>query len=207
MPAPMIPAEWAMWSWLAMNAPEEMPETETSAGSIGKRPSGSAADAPPPTQAAATSSAMAVYRLMDMAYRSGRRGRLRDRMVERRLELVQCGHHSRLQDIGYFGTAARRHLRKDVRVRLIFEDRGLERFNLMADDRPDVRGRRGRGLAHGAAQGPLDDLGLALGEHTHPFEHFLLRLPDCLHIAHLDADQIGKKTKAAIGGLRSVYHD
>src|ERR1700730_15898790 len=123
MPAPMIPAEWAMWSWLAMNAPEEMQETETSDGSIGQRPSGSPADAPTARQVATRTSAMAVSRLMDMASRSGMRGRLRDRMVERRLELVQCGHHSRLQDIGYFGTAARRHLRKDVRVRLIFEDR------------------------------------------------------------------------------------
>src|ERR1700730_13753087 len=108
MPAPTIPAECAMWSWLAMNAPEEMPETETSAGSTGKRPSGSAADALPPNQAAAASSAMAVYRLMDMAYRSGAPDRLRDRMIERRLELVQRGHHSRLQDIGDFGAAARR---------------------------------------------------------------------------------------------------
>src|SRR3984893_157765 len=123
MPAPMIPAEWAMWSWLAMNAPEEMPETETSAGSIGKRPSGSAAHTPPPNQVAASSSAMAIYRLTDSSFRSVLRARLRDRFFERRLELVQCGHHSRLQDIGYFGTAARRHLRKDVRVRLIFEDR------------------------------------------------------------------------------------
>src|SRR3984893_11788236 len=105
MPAPMIPAEWAMWSWLAMNAPEEMPETETSAGSIGQSTSDSADHAPPQNQDAASSSAMAVYRLMDMAYRSGMRGRLRDRMVERRLELVQCGHHSRLQDIVYFDTA------------------------------------------------------------------------------------------------------
>jgi len=40
--------------------------------------------------------------------------------------VVQRRHHSRLQDIGDFGAAARRHLRKDVRVRLIFEDRGLE---------------------------------------------------------------------------------
>src|SRR6266404_8632870 len=132
MPAPTIPAECAMWSWLAMNAPEEMPETETSAGSTGKRPSGSAAHAPVSNQAAA-SSAMAVCRpnryadLVDMAYRPGVPGRLRDRMIECGLELVQSGHHSRLQDIGHFGTVARRHLRKDVRVRLIFEDRGLQR--------------------------------------------------------------------------------
>src|SRR6266851_6668405 len=209
MPAPTIPAECAMWSWLAMNAPEEMPETETCAGSTGKRPSGSAAQAPPPKQAAATSSG-ATNRyadLRDMTYRSGGRGRLRNRTVQHRLELVQCGHHSRLQNIGDFGAAARRHLRKDVRVRLIFEDRGLECFDLMADDRPDVRGRHRRGLAHRTAQRPLDDLGLALGEHTHPFEHFLLRLLDRLHIAHLDTHQIGKKTKAAADGLRSVNHD
>src|SRR6266436_7962533 len=164
MPAPTIPAECAMWSWLAMNAPEEMPETETSAGSTGKRPKGSAAHAPPPNQATATSSAMAVCRLVDMGLSIGIPGRLRDRMVERRLELVECGHHSRLQDIGDFRAVARRHLRKDVRIRLIFEDRGLECFDLMSDDRPDVRGRRtsGRGLADRAAQRPLDDLGLAL---------------------------------------------
>ena len=70
----------------------------------------------------------------------------------------------------------------------------------MADDRPDVWGRRGRGLARRAAQGPLDDLGLALGEHAHPFEHFLLRLLDRLHVAHLNADQIANKTKAAVDG-------
>jgi hypothetical protein len=29
MPAPMIPAEWAMWSWFAMKAPELMPDTDT----------------------------------------------------------------------------------------------------------------------------------------------------------------------------------
>src|SRR6266851_5745693 len=100
MPAPMIPAECAMWSWFAMNPPEEMPETETSAGSTGKRPSGSAAHAPPPKQAATTSSG-ATNRyadLRDMTYRSGVPGRLRDRMVQRRLELVQRRHHSRLQD-------------------------------------------------------------------------------------------------------------
>src|SRR6266478_6632287 len=206
MPAPTIPAECAMWSWLAMNAPEEMPETETSAGSTGKRPSGSAADAPPPNQAAASKSTATVCRLMDIAYRPGVPGRLRDRMIECGLELVQCGHHSRLQDIGHFGAAARRHLRKDVRVRLIFEDRGLQRLDLMSDDRPDVRGRRGRGLAHRAAQRPLDDLGLALGEHADPFEHFLLRLPDGLHIAHLNADQIGEKTKSAVDGQRRLKH-
>ena len=55
--------------------------------------------------------------LMDMACRSGARGRLdrrwrhetanrwlvRDRMVHRRLELVQRRHHSRLQDVGTSG--------------------------------------------------------------------------------------------------------
>src|SRR6267378_7154364 len=103
MPAPTIPAECAMWSWLAMNAPEEMPETETSAGSTGKRPSGSAADAPLPNQAAASKSTAAVCRLMVMPYRSGVPGRLQDRMmIECGLELVERGHHSRLQDIGDF---------------------------------------------------------------------------------------------------------
>jgi len=78
----------------------------------------------------------------------------------------------------------------------------------MADNRPDVWRRRGRRrLAHRAAQRPPHDLGLALGEHAYPFEHFLLRLPDRLHIAHLDANQIGKKTKAAVDGLRRVNHD
>src|SRR5438093_574573 len=122
-----------MWIWFAMNAPEEMPETETSPGSTGKRPSGSAAQAPPPKHAANTSSgAMTVRRtnqyadLIGMTYRAGMRGRLRDRVVQRRFELVQCGHHSRLQDIGDCSAAARRHLGKDVRVRLIFEDRGFE---------------------------------------------------------------------------------
>jgi len=136
MPAPTIPAECAMWSWLAMNAPEEMPETEPRPG----RPGNDPADRPPRhrrrTKAAASSSAMTIYCLMDMAYRSGMRGRLWDRMVQRRLELVQSGHHSRLQDIGYFGAAARRHLRKDVRVCLIFEDRGLECVDLVAGRPP-----------------------------------------------------------------------
>src|SRR5215471_7223640 len=128
MPAPIIPAECAMCSWLAMNAPDEMPETETSAGSTGKRPSGSAADAPPPNQATAASSAVAARRLTGITYdRPAARGWLRDRMVECGLELVECRHHSRLQDIGDLGAAARRHLREDVRVRLIFENRGLER--------------------------------------------------------------------------------
>src|ERR1700757_2249012 len=154
MPAPMIPAECEMCSWFAIKAPEEMPETETSAGSAGKRPSGSAADVPPPNQAPTASSAMAACRtnpnaeLMDTAYRPGAPGRLRDRMVKCRLELVQCGHHSRLQDVGDFGAAARRHLRQDVRVCLIFENRRLERVDLMANDRPDVRGRPDRGFAH-----------------------------------------------------------
>jgi hypothetical protein len=70
----------------------------------------------------------------------------------------------------------------------------------MADDRPDVRRRHGCGPADRAAHYPFNDLGLALGQDADPFEHFLLRLPDRLHIAHLDADQIAKKTKAAVDG-------
>ena len=39
----MMSAECAICSWLAMNAPDEMPATETCAGSTGKAPSLSAA--------------------------------------------------------------------------------------------------------------------------------------------------------------------
>src|ERR1700722_3221814 len=36
MAAPIISAEWAMCSWLAMKAPDERPETDTCAGSTGE---------------------------------------------------------------------------------------------------------------------------------------------------------------------------
>ncbi len=35
MPAPMMSAEWAIWNWLAMKAPEEIPEIDTLSGSAG----------------------------------------------------------------------------------------------------------------------------------------------------------------------------
>jgi len=48
-----------------MNAPELMPATDTCVGSVGKRPSGSAADALPPNHADAASSNAPVTRHKD----------------------------------------------------------------------------------------------------------------------------------------------
>jgi hypothetical protein len=57
-----------MCSWFAMNAPELIPDTETCAGSAGKRPSGSAADAQPPNHtAAAVSNAAPARSICDVA--------------------------------------------------------------------------------------------------------------------------------------------
>src|ERR1700727_938189 len=59
MAAPIISAEWAMCSWLAMKAPDERPETDTCAGSTGYAPSRSVAEAEAEAEANISGSAIA----------------------------------------------------------------------------------------------------------------------------------------------------